>query len=162
MAKPGPKKKPKAILQLSGSWRGKARGKEPEAEPPDKLRCPAWLEPIAKTTWRNVVQQMKTMGILSMADADMVARYSDTMARWRAARKFIREKGEGYPVYKDGHIVAVRKYPHTVAASQLLSDLDRMANLLGLSPSARASLAVENKGQIEHEPDEKARFFRAG
>ncbi len=94
-----------------------------------------------------------------MADADIIARYSDTMARWRAARKFIREKGEGYPVYRDGQIVAVRKYPHTVIASQLLSDLDRMGSLMGLSPGARANLAIDHKGALSNEPQSKARFF---
>ena len=49
-----------------------------------------------------------------------------------------------------------------MVASQLLSELTGMEDRLGLSPSARASLAVENKGKIEHESEEKARFFRAG
>ncbi len=59
-------------------------------------------------------------------------------------------------------MASIHKYPHTVVASQLLSELTRMEDRLGLSPSARASLAVENKGKIEHEPEEKARFFRTG
>ena len=117
---------------------------------------------MAKRTWRKVLKQMGVMGILTMADADLVAVYCDTMARWRDARKFIAKNGEGFPIHENGHIVAYRKYPRTVGATQLLSDLRGMWSLMGLSPSARASLAVENKGKIEHEPEEKARFFRAG
>ncbi len=97
-----------------------------------------------------------------MADENLVARYCQAWARWRAADEFIAAKGEGYPVYKDGKVASIHKYPHTVVASQLLFELTRMEDRLGLSPSARASLAVENKGKIEHEPEEKARFFRAG
>ncbi len=157
----GPSKKPKVILQMSGGWRGKYRGDEPEPEKA-KLRCLSWLRPMAKTAWRKVVRQMGDMGILTMADENLVARYCQTWARWRAADEFIAAKGEGYPVYKDGKVASIHKYPHTVVASQLLSELTKMEDRLGLSPSARASLAVENKGNIEYAPEEKARFFRAG
>ena len=100
------------------------------------------------------------MGILTMADGNLVARYCQTWARWRAADEFIAAKGKGYPVHKNGKIISIHRYPHTVAASQLLSELTRMEDRLGLSPPALASPAVESKEKLENEPEEKARFFR--
>ncbi len=103
---------------------------------------------------------MGVMGKLTMADENLVARYCQTWARWRAADEFIAAKGEGYPVYKDGKVASIHKYPHTVVASQLLSELTRMEDRLGQSPPALASPAVESKEKLENEPEEKARFCR--
>lgn len=163
MAKPGPKRKPKEILKLSGTWRGKQRGDEPKAESATKLKCPAWLKPKGKTAWRKVVKQMAIMGILTMADENLIARYAQTWANWRDADAFIADKGVGYPIYKDGKVVSVHKYPHTAYANQLLSELTRMESLMGMSPSARASLAVDNKNnKVSNESKEKSRFFATG
>ncbi len=159
----GPSKTPQEILKLSGSWRGD-RGGEPKAEPatPKSLRCPSWLRPMAKTAWRKVVRQMSLMGILTMADENLVARYCQTWARWREADDFIAENGEGYEVLKDGKVVSVHKYPQTVVVSHLLPQLTSMEDRMGLSPGARANLAIENKGVLSNEPKSKARFFETG
>ncbi len=157
----GPSRIPKEILKMRGSWRADAHGPEPEAERA-KLRCPSWLRPMAKTAWRKVVRQMGIMGILTMADENLVARYCETWARWRKANEFIAKNGESYTVREGRKIIGIHKYAETVVASQLLSALTKMEDRMGLSPSARASLAVDNKNRVEHEPEEKAKFFPAG
>ena len=159
----GPSKTPKEILKLHGSWRANVRGDEPQAEKaPPTMRCPSWLQAEAKRAWKKIVKQMGIMGILTYADENLVSRYCETWARWRRANEFIIEKGEGYPVMRDGKIVSVHKFPQTVVASQLLSELIKMEDRMGLSPGARASLAIENTGRVKNESPEKAAFFQVG
>ena len=158
----GPSKTPQDILKLSGSWRGD-RGGEPKAEPatPKSLRCPSWLSPLGKRTWKKIVKQLGVMGILTFADEILVGRYCDVYARRRKAHDYVMLKGEGYPVLRDGKVVSVHKYPQTVVASQLLPQLTAMEDRIGLSPGARANLAIENKG-LSNEPKSKERFFKTG
>ncbi len=160
MGSRGPSKTPQDLLKLSGSWRGE-RGGEPKAEPaePKSLRCPGWLPAEGKRVWRKVVKQMGIMGILTFADEILVAQYCATYARWRRAYDYVMLKGEGYPVLRDGKVVSVHKYPQTLVASQLLSDLVKMGDRMGLSPGARANLAIDNKGALANEPKSKSRFF---
>ncbi len=161
MGSRGPSKTPKAVLQLHGSWRADARGDEPQAQKVTALRCPGWLSAEGKRAWKQVTKQMNVMGILTLADVNVVSRYCDVWARWRKAHAFVMEKGEGYPLMHEGKVVGIRRYPQTVVASQLLSELVKLEDRLGLSPASRASLAIENKGTLSHEPDYKAKYFRA-
>ena len=160
----GPTRTSKDVLKMRGSWLADSRGDEPQAEKASPtMRCPSWLQAEAKRAWKKIVKQMGIMGILTYADENLVARYCETWARWRRANQFIIEKGEGYPVTRDGKIVSVHKFPQTVVASQLLSELTKMEDRMGLSPGSRASLAIENTGKLANESPEKAAFFdRAG
>lgn len=163
MGSRGPSKTPQDILKLSGSWRGE-RGGEPKAEPATtkSLRCPSWLSPLGKRTWKKIVKQLCVMGILTFADEILVGRYCDVYARWRKAHDYVMLKGEGYPVLRDGKVVSVHKYPQTVVASSLLSELTKMEDRMGLSPGARANLAIEKKGVLSNESKSKSRFFKTG
>ncbi len=96
-----------------------ARGDEPQAEKAVALPCPRWLSAEGKRAWKQVVKQMGIMGILTLADVNVVARYCDVWARWRKAHAFVMEKGEGYPIMRDGKIVGAHRYPQTTVATQL-------------------------------------------
>ncbi len=164
MGKGGPSKTPKEVLKMTGGWRGEYRGDEPKAESANSsMRCPARIKGEARRVWRRIVKQMAIMGILTYADENLLALYCRTWARWDRADTFVEENGEGWPVMKDGKVVSVHKYPQTVVATQLLASLVSMGDRLGLSPGARASLAIEGKGKVQGESPEKAAFFtRAG
>ena len=159
MGSRGPSKTSKAVLKMRGSWLADSRGDEPQAEAPRSLRCPSWVSAEGKRAWKIVVKQMGAMRILTMADVNVVSRYCDVWARWRKAHDFVMEKGEGYPVMRKGEIVAMHKYPQTTVANQLLSELVRLEDRMGLSPASRTSLAVDSKAVL-HEPASKARFFK--
>ena len=163
MGKAGPSRTPKDILKIRGSWRGEARGDEPKAEQaPKSMRCPARLSAEAKVVWKQVAKQIGIMGILSMADARALARYCQVSVRWQRAYDFVMEKGEGFPIMRDGKVVSVHKFPQTTVATQLLSELTKLEDRFGLTPGARAGLAVDNKGVLSHEPEHKAKYFRVG
>ena len=162
MGSRGPSRTPSDILKIRGSWLPDSRGAEPKAEPatPKSLRCPSWLSPLGKLIWKKTVRQLGIMGILTFADENLVSRYAAVYARWRKAQDYVMEKGEGYPVLKDGKVVSIHKYPQTVVASHLLPQITAMEDRMGLSPGARANLAIENKGVLSNEPQSKSRFFK--
>lgn len=161
MGRRGPSKTPQDILKLSGSWRGE-RGGEPKAEPATSksLRCPSWLSPLGKRTWKKIVQQLGVMGILTFADEILVARYCDVYALWRNAHDHVMKHGVSYEAIRDG-AASFHKYPETVVQAQLLPQLTAMEDRMGLSPGARANLAIDNKG-LSNEPKSKDRFFKGG
>ncbi len=160
MGSRGPSRTSKTVLKVRGSWLADVRGDEPKAEPatPKSLRRPSWLSPEGKRAWRQVVRQMAAMGILTMADVNIVARYCETWSRWRRALAFIMEHGEGYESKRDGKTIML-KYPQMAVAAQLDGALAKMEDRLGLSPGSRANLAIDIKG-LSNEPASKARFFK--
>jgi len=46
------------------------------------LRCPAWLDPLAKAAWEQLLPQLHQMGILSRIDANGVVGYCRSWSRW--------------------------------------------------------------------------------
>lgn len=104
------------------------------------------------------MKQLGMMGILTFADEILVGRYCDVYARWRRAHAFVMEHGEGYESKRDGKTI-ILKFPQMAVASQLNSELTKMEDRMGLSPGARANLAIDIKG-LTHESPSKARFFK--
>lgn len=76
-----------------------------------------------------LVPALATQERVGTLDAQALARYCDAWSRWTELAKFLREKGEMYPV-KDEHGRVVRFLPFPQAAeytrlSQLLSQLEQ-------------------------------------
>ena len=135
---PGPPKTPTNILNMRGSWRGGARDKEPE---PDRSvpECPEWLLDDAKSKWVELVPQLAAMGVLGTCDRGALARYCQLWARWRA----VEEAGGD-----------------TNQSLKLSAALIRLEKEFGLTPAARAGLAVEKADPQENRG--KGRFFKSG
>ena len=68
---------PRRVLEMRGSWRAKARGREPEPER-RRPRCPRWLRPEAKKAWKRLIPQIERMGILATCDENMLGQYCQT------------------------------------------------------------------------------------
>ncbi len=83
------------------------------------------------------------MRVLTQVDQHALARYCQLWARWREAEEFLDKRGATYSVRdKDGNIVALKKYPQVVIASDLADKLLRLEQQFGLTPSARTRLEV--------------------
>ena len=76
------------------------------------------------------------MGVLTVVDTDVLARYSEVWVQWRDATDAIVENG----LTLDGRSRAVVKIARDAGA-----EMTRLETLLGMSPSARASLSVASK-----------------
>ena len=145
MGIPGPPPTPTPILELRGSFRAKQRQKQGEAKgPPGRPTCPKWLPKEAKAAWRQLVPMLENMGVLTRIDAHALARYCVTWVRWKAAVKFLEEKGEVYTL-KDpaGNIRCLQQFPQVGIASRLAHQLGQLEQEFGMSPSARSRINVQ-------------------
>ena len=160
MDKRGPQKTPTAVLKMRGSWRAKIRPDEPQSEP-GAPRCPAWMGTDAKHVWRQVVPLLEEMGVLSKINSNTLARYCSIWVRWKKADAFLREHGEVYPVKDDeGQVKSFTEWPQVGIASRLGTELLKIEQNFGMTPSSRAGIQVAKPdGKAKND---KTRFFKTG
>lgn len=164
MGKRGPRPKPNRLKQLQGSWRGNINKREPKPDPAVPP-CPKWLDPCAKRVWRRLVKQLVACGLLTSIDGNVFARYCRTYSRWRKAEEFIDKYGETYPLKAaDGKVKFFTTFPQVHIAAQLATQLGRLEQELGLSPSARSRIDLKPPPDPEKEraDEEFRRFLAAG
>lgn len=165
MGQRGPKPTPTKILKLRGSWLAKTRDGEPQPRcelPP----CPAWLDSLSKSLFRTLAKQLVEAGILTRLDRQALARYCVLSIRWRKMEQFIQQHGEVCEVYSEPDeqgqrvLLKIDLYPQVRLASTLATELLRIENHFGLTPSARTALRVETAPYADDHQDAKAKFFR--
>jgi len=155
MGKRGPRKTPTAVLKLHGSRKLEQRGNEP-TPPSGRPTCPTFLSKYAKTTWRSIVPHLEAMGVLSKIDGRTLARYCELWSRWRDLAQFIQENGSAYEYVTQGGENHWRPYPQSREFIQTAEAMLRIESHFGLTPSARASLKVDNPDPATTATD---RFF---
>ncbi len=160
MGKRGPAKTPSLILEKRGSWLAKTRNNEP-AHDSGKPVCPSGLNPEAKRIWKLLLPKMAP-AMLQKVDGFALARYCDAYARWWKTRKFLDEHGEVYPKKRtDKHgnvfIESMAAFPQMRIYNMLEATLSRLEGQFGLTPSARASLALDHS--VAKKDTGKGRFF---
>lgn len=143
----GPPPKATALRLLNGNG---AKRPLAEHEPhPDRgrPRCAAWLPGEAKKVWRRVGGDLGRMGVLTIADGDVVIAYALTYSRWKAAVEFLQKHGEMYPI-RDGNnqIKCMQQFPQVAIARNPLLVLRAYQQEFGLTPASRSriSLPAEN------------------
>lgn len=143
MGKRGPAKTPTNILEAKGSWLAKTRKNEPQGERaiPD---APDWLTDRGRGIWAAATEKLDAMGVLCTIDAVALGRYCENLAKWIAAHEFVEKHGTVYPVKdKDGNLVEMKPLPQFNAMLRLDERLSRAEAVFGMTPSARASLAID-------------------
>lgn len=147
---------------MRGSPRAERRKNEPK--PADGVpRCPPWLTPEAKKHWRRLIPLLASMNILKITDAEAIARYCHLWHRWRKAEEFLGANGECYPLRDEaGKVKCLMPYPQVAIANRLASQLLRLEQEFGLTPSARTRIYTNAAIENPVVPDAKDRFFAAG
>jgi len=167
MGRRGPKPTPTAVLQRRGSWRGKARGKEPRADRGIPA-CPFPKANAAYAIWQQVTELLDNMGILTVADGLALERYCRLFVRWRKAEAELASKNDQmvYAITDDaGTVKSIQQLPHVAIARTLSAELSRLEQQFGLTPSARAGLGmsplakVEDDAKAKKKQKSKERFF---
>ena len=155
----GPPRTPTETLKARGSRLTKDREDEPKGKPTAPI-CPAWLSHDAKLAWKRLMPLLKGMRVLTTSDGNVLARYCDYYVRWREMSAYVAEHGEVYTFNDKFENTQRRANPEVSIGLKYHSELLRIEGLFGLSPSARASLAVVPEKEGEENP--KARFFKKG
>src|SRR3954468_3976728 len=138
----GPRPTPSAILKFRGTFRMDRSHNEPK-QIKGMPRCPAWLDPLARSAWKQLLPQLQKMGILSRIDANALVRYCRSWSRWIRAEQFIEKHGECYPL-KDGNgkTKCLAAFPQVASANKLGMLLTKLEQEFGMTPSARTRIEV--------------------
>ncbi|EFK79361.1 phage terminase, small subunit, P27 family [Ligilactobacillus salivarius ACS-116-V-Col5a] len=110
----------------------------------NNLNPPSWLEPGAKKNFKRIVELMEPTGILSDVDIDILAVYCDTYYDYLSYKRKIR---------KTGNLIEGKVNPLIREKRNAASALTKYANMLGLTPSARASLAIHLDEESDDDDD---------
>jgi len=144
----GPKKTPTAILKLKGSWQAKHRPDvQEQAEMPD---APAWLSGKPLAAWKELAPVLLSKGVLTIRDANALARYCQLFVRWREAEDFMDRHSAIIPVMKGGKVIGTKPHAYARLALGLSAQLEKLEADFGMNPAARADIMTpKEKAPIE-------------
>lgn len=149
---PGRKPKPAALEKLEGNPT-KRKIKKEIAMPLDMPDSPQPLDEYALEEWNRLAHGLNAVGVLSRMDMGVMAAYCDSYSQWRRATELLRDilhSGPGgnllslVQIDKTGLMV---KNPLTERSDKAKADMVKYAAELGMTPVARARIAVEGKPQ---------------
>jgi len=146
--------KPTILKELAGNpGKRPANTREPKPRS-DTPRMPAHLSDPARVEWKRLMREFKAMKLLKSVDADALAMYCETYARWVDASQQLAEVGmvsmteNGYPVMS----------PYVAIINQCMRTMKALLTEFGMTPASRSRLQVP----VESEEDEFDRFLRDG
>lgn len=159
MPGPGRPRLPSPVLKARGTYRADRHSGEVVA-PSGRPECPDWLPTAAREKWDEVVPVLERMGVLTLADGEVLAAFCVAWDQFRTATNII---ARGGPVLatKGGYF-----YPNPAVAirAAALEQLRRFAGMFGLSPADRAKLRAGTTGETMAEKDRKReeKYFFGG
>lgn len=99
----------------------------------DNIVPPSWLDSGAKKEFKRIVLIFSKSKLLTDADINLLAIYCDTLSDYKSCNTQIKKRGR---------MVKGRVNPFVREKRSLADLLDKYARQLGLTPAARASLAI--------------------
>ena len=135
MGKRGPAKKPTAMHERTGSWRGKVRKDEPVYNGIQDLRMPLGLGYHGKKIWNRLLPLLTGQGVLTDADLAGFERYCFLWQAWKDLAKA-----------KDLDINKLMK---------IESGFSKLEQQFGLTPASRPNVKATKNVQ----EDASKRFF---
>lgn len=162
MGRRGPPPKPTALRVLGGNA---SKRPLPQNEPkpkPGTPPCPRWLLPEGKREFRRIVRELKPIPrLLTRLDGSALAAACQSWARYREAEDFLAKQGMTYVVKgDDGSPRYVAQFPQVSISRQSLYLYLRFCQEFGLTPAARARMAVPTGGASDD--DEFEAFLGRG
>lgn len=123
--------------------------------PSDKVRPPTWLGKFGKKEFRRIVKEMHELDLLTNIDVAALAAYCDAYEDYIDCTAIIQE--EGLMVEYTNKAAETNKVPHPLLTKkkQLHEQMKALAVEFGLTPSARAKLAMPKKEKKEPSAFEK-------
>lgn len=165
MGKRGPKKTPKDILRLRGSWRGDipddASADPLLALPPcEKLRCPSFLSKEGKRLWKTLEPALRQLGILHQVDRTSLILLCTCWSDYREAQASVTALN-GKTVYTLSNGTKGQE-PAFKIRDEAFVRLRKLTADFGCVPSARGGITLPTKPKAKDEDitKSKARFFQ--
>lgn len=99
----------------------------------ENLKPPAWLNAGAKKAFRLIVKTYADTNFINNADLFVLSRYCDLLSEYKACNTRLKKNGRS----ENGKVSGDLRFKLNVSA-----ELGKMEKELGLTPAARASLAI--------------------
>lgn len=140
MGKRGPAPTPTNLVLLRGNP-GKRAVNRNEPDPRPGATCPTWLDREAKREWRRIAPELERLELLTVIDRAALAAYCQSYSRWYEAERIV--KREGLTIETDkGNVI---QHPAVGIANQAMKQMHNFLSDFGMSPAARARLAIEKE-----------------
>lgn len=130
----------------------------------DNIKPPTWLDKVGKKEFKRVAALLTEVEIITEADISMLAAYCNAYSQYVLISKIIEEDGimvhtEGKD--EDGKPIKLVGEEHPLLKRQknYFDQMKSAANDFGLTPSARAKLAI-TRTQEEREKTAAEKEFR--
>lgn len=160
MGKRGPRPEP-TVLKIAKGNPGKRRLNRAEPTPPaDAIQPPVWLAGASLEKWHDVVPKLVSMGVMTNADIDTLARYCTMYEQFLKYLGEVRQ-GNDVLVIRDeaGKVKYMQSTPAATMLTKLAASMLRIEQEFGLTPSARTGIATT---QSKQQDDLEAFFTKHG
>lgn len=143
--------KPAALSKLEGNP-SKRKPRVEIAMPLDMPTPPQFLDSVALEEWGRLAIGLNAVGVLSFVDMGVMAAYCDSFSTWYRATQLL----NGIRSQSDGELLSLvqvdgdgimYKNPLLLQAEKAKSEMIKYASELGMTPVARARIAVINQKQ---------------
>lgn len=153
--KRGTKPTPTAILKLRGTFRPCRHTGAVEA-PASRPIMPRWLKGEARKEWQRLVPELMAVGIITRLDRDLLAIYCHTFAEYLDLLKLT---DATRPIIRTTNRNIIQN-PVLGILNRTITRLIRIGAELGLSPTSRAGLRIQPRGDAGTATAGLAKFQR--
>jgi P27 family predicted phage terminase small subunit len=115
----------------------------------DNIHAPTWLSKFAQKEFDRLVALLVEVKIMTEADIDHLAIYCDAYDKYIAYDKQVKRKG-----YWISSATGQKANPYVTKKMQIAQQMRAFAADLGLSPAARAKLAIGGSENKQDDDDE--------
>jgi P27 family predicted phage terminase small subunit len=149
---PGPKPKPTNLKLLQGNPGKRAL---PKAEPkprPITPECPDFLNEKARRIWRDLVDELDVMGVLTIVDESTFAAYCAAYEEAQTLDMLLNEHGLTV-VATSGYI---QQRPEVAIRNKAWDRVAKFGSELGIGAASRSRIEVRKRDNEAEDPTEKA------
>lgn len=111
----------------------------------DKIRCPTWLDKIAKKEWNRIVKELKAAELMTNVDVTALAVYCDTYSKYIDATEQLSKEDLTYVYTNKSGAKNVVEHPLVRIAKGYAELMKKYAVEFGLTPASRAKIAIPKK-----------------
>ncbi|WP_031405284.1 phage terminase small subunit P27 family [Geobacillus vulcani] len=124
----------------------------------DKIKPPSWLDDVAKKEFKRIAKELMELDLLTNVDVNALAAYCDAYSDYVKCTQIIQE--EGLMVEYTNKAAETNKVPHPLLTKkkQLYEQMRSIASEFGLSPAARAKLAIPKSEEHQQKSEEEQLF----
>jgi P27 family predicted phage terminase small subunit len=121
----------------------------------DKVKPPTWLSKEAKKVFKQLAKELQEVGLITNVDVHALALYCDAYVNYIECTRIIEE--EGLMVEYTNKAAETNKVPHPLLTKKkhLHEQMKALANEFGLTPAARAKIAIPKQEKKEPTAFEK-------